>query len=114
MSARPEDRAEALRRLEGETKAAPPPPDEQFRLVQLYDATGDWPQARDRLVGLLTQDKLNPEYLAYLIDGLLRHDQAEEAGPWIARLETLEPATPRVKTFRSRLAVVPAQTEVER
>ena len=25
-------------------------------------------------------DKQNPEYLAYLIDGLLRYDQAEEAG----------------------------------
>ena len=113
LAARPEGRAEALRQLEEEAKAAPLPADEQFRLVQLYDAAGDWPQARDRMVGLLTQDKQNPEYLAYLIDGLLRHDQAEEAAPWIARLATLEPATERLKAFRSRLASAaePAESE---
>ncbi len=108
MSAQPEGRADALRLLEAESKAGPLPPDEKFRLVHLYDATGNWPQARDRLIGLLTQDKQNPEYLAYLIDGLMLHDQAEEAGPWIARLETLEPETQRVKTFRSRLATAAA------
>jgi tetratricopeptide (TPR) repeat protein len=109
--ARPEGRAEALRRLEEEVKAGRLPADEQFRLVQLCDAAGDWPQARDRLVGLLTQDQQNPEYLAYLIDGLLRQDQAAEAGPWIARLETLEPATERAKSFRSRLAKAAALAE---
>jgi len=111
LGARPEGRAEALHRLEEEAKAAPLPADEQFRLVQFYDTTGDWPQARDRMVGLLTQDKQNPEYLAYLIDGLLRHDQAEEAGPWVARLETLEPGAERVKAFRSRLATAAAPVE---
>jgi tetratricopeptide (TPR) repeat protein len=101
LGARPEGRQEALRRLEAEAKAGPLPADEQFRLVQLCDAAGDWPQARDRIVGLLTRDKQNPEYLAYLIDGLFRHDQAEEAGPWVAKLEALEPGSERVKAFRS-------------
>ncbi|GEM_PF-2868542 len=114
--ARPEGRAEAIHLLEEEAKAAPLPADEQFRLVQFYDAAGDWTQARDRMVGLLTQDKQNPEYLAYLIDGLLRHDQSEEAGPWVARLETLEPGAERVKAFRSRLAssAAPVEARVER
>ncbi len=83
LGARPEGRAEALRRLEEERKAGPLPPDEEFRLAQLYDADGRWPEARERLGSLITVDKQNPEYLAYLIDGLLRHDQAEEAGAWI-------------------------------
>jgi tetratricopeptide (TPR) repeat protein len=104
LSARPEGRAEALRLLEGEAKAGPLPADERFQLAQLYDAAGDWPNARDRMVGLLMQDKQNPEYLAYMIEGLLRHDQAGEAGPWVGRLETLEPGSERVKAFRSRLA----------
>ena len=113
--ARPENRAEALHQLEEEAKATPLPNDEQFRLVQFYDAAGDWPQARDRMIGLLTRDKRNPEYLAYLIDGLLRNSQADEAGPWLARLETLEPATERVKAFRSRLAkaAVPVEAAAE-
>ena len=49
-------------------------------------------------------DKQNPEYLAYLIDGLLRYDQAEEAGAWVTRLESLEPGSERTKTFRARMA----------
>ncbi len=109
--ARPEGRAEALRLLDAAAKTAPLPADEQFRLVQMYDAAGDWPQARDRMVELLTQDSQNPEFLAYLIEGLLRNDQAADAEPWIARLSILEPATERVKTFRSRLASAAKQQE---
>ena len=93
---------------------APLPADEQFRLVQLYDADEQWPEARERLVSLLTVDKLNPEYLAYLIDGLLRHDEAGLAGPWIARLDALEPGAERVKDFRTRQAAAPAEAGGDR
>ncbi len=101
--ARPEGREAALRRLGEESKTEPLPADEQFRLARMYDAAGAWPQARERLVGALTSDRRNPEYLATLIDGLLRHDAADEAGPWIARLEGLEPGSSRVTEFRARL-----------
>ena len=58
---------------------------------------------REQLVDVLTLDRRNPEYLAYLIDGLLRHDAADEAGPWIVRLEVLEPGSARVKEYRARV-----------
>jgi tetratricopeptide (TPR) repeat protein len=90
LGARPAGRAEALRWLDVEGKASPLPADEQLRLAQLYDAEGRWPEARERLATLVTVDRQNPEYLAYLTDGLLRDDQAEEAGSWLARLEGLE------------------------
>jgi len=102
LGARPEGREQALRLLEEAGKLGPLPPDEQFRQARMYDAAGDWPQAREQLVGVLTSDRRNPEYLAYLIDGLLRHDAADEAGPWIARLEGLEPGSARVKEYRAR------------
>ncbi len=104
LGARSSGRAEAIRRLEEERKTGPLPPDEEFRLVQLYEADGQWPAASDRLASLITVDKQNPEYLAHLVEGLLLHDQAEEAGPWVERLETLEPGSERVKTFRARIA----------
>ncbi len=100
LGARTQGRAEALRQLEEERRAGPLPPDEEFRLAQLYDADGRWPEAREGLENLITVDQQNPEYLAYLIDGLLRHDQAEEAGAWIARLDALEPGSERTKAFR--------------
>ena len=103
LGARPEGRAEALRRLEAERTAGPLPPDEEFRLAQLYEADGRWPEARERLTALLTADKQNPEYLAHLIDGLLRHEQAEEASAWLARLEAMEPGSERATAFRTRL-----------
>ncbi len=93
---------EGLRRLEAERQAGPLPPDEEFRLAQIYDAEDQWAEARDRLDGLLMADKQNPEYLAYLIDGLLRHGQGEEAGACLTRLEGLEPGSERVKAFRER------------
>ncbi|HVS38160.1 MAG TPA: tetratricopeptide repeat protein, partial [Gemmataceae bacterium] len=104
IGSRPAGRAEALRGLDDESKAAPLPPDEEFRLAQLYEADARWPEARELLGHLMTVDKQNPEYLGYLIDGLLRHDQAEEAGPWTARLAELEPSSERVKAFQVRIA----------
>ena len=104
LGAQAENRGQSLRRLEEEGKLGSLPRDEQFRLVRMYDAADAWPQARDQLLGLLTLDRRNPEYLAYLIDGLLRHDGADEAGPWIDKLEEMEPGATRVKEFRSRMA----------
>ncbi len=103
LGARPEGREAALRRLEEEGKAEPPPADERFRLARMYEAAGAWPEAREQVVGALTSDRRNPEYLAYLMDGLLRHDAADEAGPWIAGLEGLEPGSARVKEYRARV-----------
>ena len=107
QGSRPEDRDGALRLLEEEAQASPLPPDEQFRLARLYDTVGSWPQARDLLIELVTSDRQNPEYLARLIDGLLRHDGADDARRWLVALESLEPGSARVKEFQARLVHFP-------
>jgi tetratricopeptide (TPR) repeat protein len=100
-AARPAGRAAALRRLEASLAALPPTADERFRLARLYEAAGDADKAREHSLEALTQDMHNPTYLAHHIELLLRAGRADEARPWLARLEKLEPGSARVKAFRS-------------
>ncbi len=102
-AARPQTRADALRRLEASRKALPPTVDELFRLACLYEADGDLDRARQTMLDVLALDVHNPEYLARHAAGLLRHGKKDEARPWVVRLEKLEPDSPRVKSFRAAL-----------
>ncbi len=102
-AARPTTRPEALRRLEESLKALPPTADELFRLARIYEAAGDAEKARQTMLEVLALDMHNPEYLAHHAAGLLRRGKKDEARPWVARLEKLEPASPRVKGFREAL-----------
>jgi predicted Zn-dependent protease len=85
------ERLSAIRDIEATvTPLRPLRPDEQFRLARLYDAEGDWEAARQRLQALVDHDgdPDNPEYLMYLVRGLLRHDQRDEARPYVQRLKS--------------------------
>jgi tetratricopeptide (TPR) repeat protein len=101
--ARPTDRAKALAALERLPGGSARTPLEQLRLAQLYDATGNWPRARELYLGLVGHDRANGGYLAVLIDGLLRQGKKSEAANYLRHLAQLEPSFPRLREFEQRL-----------
>lgn len=103
QAARPAGRKDALAALDGLKDGPPPTPEERYRLARLSDAEGHWPSARALLFELLDGDGYNPAYLSYLIDGLLRHGEGSEAGPWLTRLEKAAPDAPRTKELRAKV-----------
>jgi tetratricopeptide (TPR) repeat protein len=105
-AARPQTRADALRRLEASLKAVPSAADELFRLACVYEADNDWDRARQTMLDVLALDANNPEYLAHFTVSLLRRGKKDEARPWVVRLEKLEPGSPRVTKFREALGPV--------
>jgi tetratricopeptide (TPR) repeat protein len=61
--------------------------DDQFLLIQLYEASGAWPRARELTVKLLQTEGDNHQYLAHFVSGLLRAKEIEEAKRIFGRLE---------------------------
>jgi hypothetical protein len=55
------------------------------------------------MLDLLDWDGYNPAYLAFFIEGLLRHNEGDEAGPWLTRLEKAAPDAPRTKELRAKV-----------
>jgi predicted Zn-dependent protease len=98
-AAHPERRADALRRLEESAKAQPFTAEELVCLVRLYEEDNDADAARERMLDLLALDRDNPEYLARHIDRLLRRGRKDDARPWVARLQNLEPGSSRVEAY---------------
>jgi tetratricopeptide (TPR) repeat protein len=98
----PVERAAALRSLESLPQGSMSFP-ERLRLAQLYDAAGNWPQARTHLLALLEEDGRNTACMAVLIDGLLRHDKKAEAAGWLERLAKIEPDAERTRELRERM-----------
>jgi predicted Zn-dependent protease len=76
---------ETLRKRQAETA------DDLFLLAQLHEANGDWPKARDLMLKLLNDHPKNVVYMARYIQGLLRHDQADEAQFQLKKLQQLVP-----------------------
>lgn len=96
-------RRQAIARLEALRERREATADDQFLLAQLYDGIGDWPKARDRMQQLLAENSDNAVYLAYYVQGLLRHDDADEAEVWLPKLEQREPDTFRTLALKARL-----------
>jgi Tfp pilus assembly protein PilF len=105
-AARPQTRADALRRLEASLKAVPAAADELFRLACVYEADNDADRARQTMLDVLGLDANNPEYLARFAGSLLRRGKKDEARLWVVRLEKMEPGSPRVQRFREALGPV--------
>jgi tetratricopeptide (TPR) repeat protein len=79
-------RRSAIALLEKLAARQPLTGDDQFLLAQLYDATGDWPRARQQMLGLLAADGDRPEYLASFAAALLAHQDLESVPTWLDRL----------------------------
>src|SRR5262249_47793875 len=97
-SARAAERQAAIRDVEATvTPSRPLAPEGLSGPARLYEADGDWEAARERLQTLLNPDgdPDNPEYLMVMVRGLLDHDAADEARPFLLRLKKFATAYPR-------------------
>jgi tetratricopeptide (TPR) repeat protein len=103
LATRPERQREALRLLEASLPSQPLAPEDQFLLARLCEVVGDRPRARDQMVRLLAANGHNGEYLAACVRNLLRWGETGEARRWFARLERLEPRTPRTLEIEAEL-----------
>jgi tetratricopeptide (TPR) repeat protein len=100
----PGRRRDSIRTLESAFRRTPPTPQEQFLLGRLYEAERDWPKAREIYLELLRgKGRDNPAFLAYFLYTLLRNGEVEQAPPWLARLEKVEPEVPRTLELKARL-----------
>jgi tetratricopeptide (TPR) repeat protein len=95
-------RQRAIRLLEYLAEHDKPNPDDHFFLAQLYDAVGDWPKARERMLALLAQRE-SPVYLTYFARGLIQHENIAEANPWVMKLEALQPDAFATLELRCRI-----------
>src|SRR5205807_1850933 len=86
----PDKRRQALREIEETIDQQPLSLEEQCRLAQLYEATGDRVRAREQWRGVLTSEKLKPAYVALFTRFLARQGDLHDAQRWLLQLEKLE------------------------
>ncbi|MFQ3650693.1 MAG: tetratricopeptide repeat protein, partial [Gemmataceae bacterium] len=96
----PEQRSAALEAL-----LAKPPREawQRVRWGQLLDAANQWDRARAVYLELAAEDPDTPLYPALLVDGLLRHNAANEAILWFDRLRRLDPSSPTTQALEKRI-----------
>src|SRR5207248_1368583 len=94
---------EAIRLFDEVAKRQPLAVSDQFLLAQLYRLTGQWPKARSQMLGLLAKGEVNPIHVAYYARCLLARNEVDEAAPWVAKLETLQPTQWRTVELKARL-----------
>jgi tetratricopeptide (TPR) repeat protein len=92
--------------------------DERFLLAHLCGTVGEWPKAKEQYLSLLTSTQeavarnqrdsaaLQKKYgdqLASFCAGLLQNDALTQVDVWLAKLERLEPSSPRTISLRAQL-----------
>ena len=92
---------EALTTIVGRAEASPT---DRFLTAQILEKDGDWPKARAQMQLLLADSADSPAYLAFFVRGLIRHDGARGAGPWLEKLEKLVPSALQTAELKARLA----------
>ena len=80
-------------------------PAERMMRAQLREKLGDWPAARDDLVGLVANPKTPPAYVALLIEKLIAHGETSTANTWIRRLEKTSPDSAITLALQAKLAI---------
>ena len=80
-------------------------PDDRLLMARLFEVEGDWPKARDQVQLALAEADDSPGLLAFYVRGLLKHDEASGAGPWLQKLEKLDPSARQTAELKARLAV---------
>ena len=96
-------RTQAIKWLEQVQEIRALSPDEQFVMAQLYEQTGDWPNARDLLLNLVTKIEGNLGLAGTFAQLLAKHDDLTEAERWIEKVETAQPDSPMAVQLRARL-----------
>jgi tetratricopeptide (TPR) repeat protein len=98
MTVYPDQRSEAIKTLERAFHRKTPTDKEQFLLARAYELNGQWPEARQRLFGLLASENPAPFFMEYFARALLSRNEPAEALIWIDRLEKqTQPALPIVE-----------------
>src|SRR5262249_12509350 len=80
-----ERRGEAIALLEKAFKLKKPNADQEFVLAQLYEADGDWPRARTRMLQVLSKygkHERYPYFVTTFATKLLERDELTEAKLW--------------------------------
>lgn len=102
LSVQPERRAEAIRAFEASLRSLPATADELMLLAQLYEASGNWLAAKDRLSALALSGA-EPRHLEYFIQRLLYHGEHADAERIVEKLERLAPSAWNTIAWKARL-----------
>ena len=89
-----------------------PSPDDRFLMALVLEADGDWPKAREQIQLALSDSGNSAAILAFYIRGLIRHEEARGARPWLDAFEKAAPSSPQVVEFKARLALAEKRPEV--
>jgi tetratricopeptide (TPR) repeat protein len=106
LASQPARRREAINLLQNQktpTHGSASSPLGTFLLAQLHEADGNWPRARTLMSDLLTEHGNDPSFVAYFARGLLRHQEAESAATWVAKLAELAPKAFETTELRARV-----------
>jgi tetratricopeptide (TPR) repeat protein len=108
LSGKPARRQEAIDALQGLLRAGAATDGDRLLLAQLSEAAGNWPQAKEQFLTVLTSPGGdNAASLAHFISGLVRHGESMNALEWLDRLGKLEPDSAR--TLEVKVQVLKAQ-----
>lgn len=102
LSVQPGRRAEALKAFEASLRNLPATADELLILAQLYEASGNWPAARERLAAITTSTA-EARHLEYFIQRLLYHDEVAAAELALEKLERLAPDAWGTVSLKARI-----------
>jgi tetratricopeptide (TPR) repeat protein len=100
-----QNRRAALETLTTIMSREKPSLDDRFLLAQVLEMNGDWPKSRQQMQLLLADSENSPAFLAFYIRGLLRHDDARSAKPWLEKLAMVEPSSLQTAELKARLAI---------
>jgi cellulose synthase operon protein C len=113
LSRRPDSasREKAIQLLEQLQSQRALAPQEQLTLGTLYERSGNWDKARDQMLSLVTRLENNPTILGNFIQMLLRHDELEDTGRWMEKLDKLQPHSPGTIQLKARLLAKQGKNE---
>lgn len=103
LALRPGRGEEAVGLFEDLARRQPLAPEERFVLAKLYEAEGNWRRARETFLSLAASPDVQPLHLSHYVNSLLVRGETEEAQLWLARLEKIEPDSPRTVDLKTRL-----------
>jgi thioredoxin-like negative regulator of GroEL len=99
----PAARLQAIDQFQASLRDEPGTPEDRLLLAAMYEAAGQFGQARTLLAELSTQDPREARYLYRNASLLIRMDDVDEAERALKRLHDLEPNSHRVREVRAAI-----------
>ncbi len=91
LSTIPGRQKEAIRAFEKSRDAQPLTAEEGLQLAQVLDLDGQWSQARQQVLALLSAPTLPYRPAVWYISRLLKRNEPDEASLWLTKLEAIDP-----------------------